>query len=69
VEADPHLDTYNEIAVGVRHLGGADRIHQPQFLALADHDAVREAEDAGMRDVQIGENADLTRLDHMLAEA
>jgi hypothetical protein len=29
---------------------------------------MREAEDAGMRDVQIRENADLARLDHVLAE-
>ena len=29
---------------------------------------MREAEDAGVRDVQISENADLARLDHMLAE-
>jgi hypothetical protein len=30
---------------------------------------MRVAEDAGVRDMQIGENADLARLDHVLAEA
>ena len=35
---DPHLDADDEIAVGVRHLHGVDRLHQPHFLALADHD-------------------------------
>ena len=53
----------------LRHLDGVDRIHQPHLLALADHDPMREAEDAGMRDMQIGQNADLARLDHVLAEA
>ena len=69
VQADPHLDADDEVAVGVRDFGRADRIHQPQLLALADHDAVGEAKDAGMRDMQIGEDAHLARLDHMLAEA
>jgi len=32
-------------------VGGVDRIHQPDLFALADHDPMREAEDAGMRDV------------------
>lgn len=64
-----HLDADDEIAVGVGHLGRLDRIHQPQLLALADHDPVREAENAGMRDMQISEDTNLARLDHMLAEA
>ena len=69
MEADPHLDADDEVAVGLGHLDRVDRIHQPELLALADHDPLREAEDAGMRDVQIGEDADLARLDHVLAEA
>ncbi|MGY4354189.1 hypothetical protein ACVW0J_000682 [Bradyrhizobium sp. i1.7.7] len=69
VQPHAHLDADDEVAVGIGHLGRLDRVHQPQLLALADHDPVREAEDAGMRDVQIGEDADLARLDHMLAEA
>ena len=64
-----HLDADDEVAVGLRHGDGVDRIHQPDLLALADHDPMREAEDAGVRDMQIGENADLARLDHVLAEA
>ena len=46
-----------------------DRVHQPQLLALADHHAVGEGVDAGVRDVQVGEDAHLARLDHVLAEA
>ena len=53
----------------VRHRDGVDRVHQPDFFALADHDPMREAVDAGMRDMQIGQNADLARLDHVLAES
>ncbi|MGF6425162.1 hypothetical protein ABIE91_000382 [Bradyrhizobium elkanii] len=59
----------DQVAVLVGDPRRVDRIHQPQFLALADHHAIREAEDAGVRNVQIGEDADLARLDHMLAEA
>ena len=69
MEADPDLDADDEIAVRVRHVSGVDRIYQPELLALAYHDPIREAEDAGMRDMQVGENADLARLDHVLAEA
>ncbi len=69
VTADADLDADDEIAIGVRHGDGVDRIHQPELLALADHDAVRKAENAGVRDMQIGENADLAGLDHVLAEA
>ena len=67
--ANPHLDTDNQVAVLLRDLDGADRIHQPKLLALPDHDPVREAEDAGVRDVQICEDTNLARLDHVLAEA
>jgi len=69
VQADAHLDADNQVAVLLGHRDGVDRIHQPDLLALADHDPVREAENAGVRYMQIGENADLARLDHMLAEA
>src|SRR5882757_2314289 len=69
VAAYAHLDADDEIAVELRHPDGVDRIHQSDLLALADHDPMREAEDAGMRDVQISEDADLARLDHVLAEA
>src|SRR6202040_2752109 len=63
VEAYPHLDADNEVAVGLGHGDGVDRIHQPEFLTLANHDPMREAEDAGVRDMQISENADLARTD------
>lgn len=69
MQAHAHLDADDEIAIGIGDLGRIDRIHQPQLLALADHDPVRETEYAGMRDVEISENADLARLDHMLAKA
>ena len=48
-----------DVAVGVGHLHGADRVHQPQLLALAHHHAVGEGVDAGVRDVQVGEDAHL----------
>src|SRR5579862_6564180 len=67
--ADPYLDAHDEVAVRFRDLDGIDRIHQPELLAFTDHDAVGEAEDAGMRDMQIGKDAHLAWLDHMLAEA
>ncbi len=68
VEAYSHLDADDEVAVLLRHLDGVDRIHQPELLALADHDPMRKAEDAGMRNMQIGEDADLARLDHVFPE-
>ena len=69
MEPDPHLDADDEVAVGLCHRDGVDRVHQPHLLALADHDPMREAVDAGVGDVQIGQNADLARLDDVLAEA
>src|SRR5215475_3476761 len=69
MESHAYLDADDEIAVALRDLHRVDRVHQPDLLALADHDALRKAVDAGVRDVQIGEDADLARLDHMLAEA
>src|SRR5882724_9028462 len=67
--AHPHLDADDEVAVGLRNLNGIDRIHQPDLLTLANHDAMRVAVDAGMRDMEIRKNADLARLDHVLAKA
>ena len=67
-QTDPDLDADDEVAILVRDARGIDRIHQAQLLAFADHHPVGEAEDAGMRDMQIGQDANLARLDHMLAE-
>src|SRR5713101_2658116 len=69
MKPDPDLDADDEIAILIRHRDGVDRIHQPDLLTLADHDPMREAVDAGVRDMKIGENTDLARLDHVLAEA
>ena len=69
VATDAHLDADDEIAIGV---GDGDRIgrrHQPDVLAFANHDGVREPVDASERDMKIGENANLAWFDHMLAEA
>ena len=66
---DPHLDADHDVAVRVGDLHGFDRRHQPHLLALADHDGLGEREDAGERDMQIGEDAHLAALDHVLAEA
>ena len=68
-QPDAHLDADDHVAVGVGDLHGVDRVHQAQLLALAHHDAVGEAVDAGVRHVQVGEDAHLARLDHVLAEA
>ena len=68
MHADAHLDADDHVAVGVRHLDGIDGVHQAQIRALAHHHAVREAEDAGVRHVQVGQDAHLRRLDHVLAE-
>jgi hypothetical protein len=68
VEPYPHLDADDEVAVSLCHRNRVDRIHQPHLLALTDHDPMREAVDPGVGDVQIGQDADLARLDHMLAE-
>ena len=40
VQTYPHLDADDEVAIFIRHLGGVDRIHQPKFFALADHDPI-----------------------------
>src|SRR5713101_6485802 len=68
MKPDPDLDADDEIAVLIRHRDGVDRIHQPDLFTLADHDPMREAVDAGMRDMQVSQNADLARLDHVLAK-
>ena len=69
VLADPHLDADDDVAVGVGDLDRLARRHQPEIAAFADHDPPRKGEDAGEGDVQIGEDARLAPLDHMLAEA
>jgi hypothetical protein len=69
VEPYLHLDADDEVAVLLGHIYGVDRIHQAHLFALADHDPMRETEDAGVGHVQIGQNADLARLDDVLAEA
>ena len=66
---DPHLDADDDVAVGIGHLDGVERRHQAQLLALAHQDPVREGEDAGVRDVQVGQDAHRAALDHVLAEA
>ena len=68
MQPDAHLDADDHVAVGVGHLDGVDGVHQAQVAALAHHDAVGEAEDAGVRHVQVGQDAHLGRLDHVLAE-
>ncbi len=69
MEPYPYLDADDEGAGGLRHPDRVDRVHQPHLFALADHDPMRETVDAGMGDVQIGQNANLARLDDVLAEA
>ena len=42
------MPTTGHLAVFVRNLDGVDRIYQPEFLTLADHDPIRKAETPGM---------------------
>ena len=67
--ADAHLDADDDIAIGIGDLDRIERCHQAEFLALAHHDPWREGEDAGERDMQIGEDAHLAALDHVFAES
>jgi hypothetical protein len=68
VQPHPHLDAHDEVAIGVGHSRAIDGVHQHEFAALAHHHAVVEAVDAGMGNVQIGEDAHLARLDHVPAK-
>jgi hypothetical protein len=67
--ADSNLYPDDHIAIGVGDLDGLGRRHQTQFLAFPDHYGSRERENAGKRDVQVGEDAHRARLDDMLATA
>ena len=69
MQAHSHLDADDHVAVGVGDLDGIYRVHHAQLFALAHHDPLREAVDASMGHVQIGEDAHLARFDHVLAEA
>src|SRR4051812_24688942 len=66
--ADTHLDADDEIAVGVRDFDRVDRVHKPQLFAFTDHHATRKAVDAGVRDVQVSQDANLAWLDDVLAK-
>ena len=66
--AHADLDADDDVAIGIGDLHRIDGRHQPDLLALADHDPMREAVDAGMRDMQVGQNANLAGLDHVLAK-
>ncbi len=66
--ADAHFDADNDVSIGVGNLRGVVWRHQADFLALSDHHARREGVDAGKGDMQIGKDAHLAALDHMLAE-
>ena len=51
------------------HLQAFARVQQAHVAGLADHDGLGEREDAGERDVEIGQDADRRALDHELAKA
>ena len=57
IAPDAHLDAGEHIAIGVARPRPCRGRQQPLVAALADHDALGEAIDAGERDVQIGEDA------------
>jgi hypothetical protein len=69
VKPDPDLDPDDEVAICIRDLRAVDRVHERELAAFADHHPLVEAVDAGMRDVQVGEDAHLGGLDDVLAKA
>src|SRR6202522_3000237 len=64
--AHPDLDAADRIAMGARDFDRVDRRHQSEIAAFADHDALGEAINTGERYVEVGDDADRRRLDHML---
>ena len=66
-DADLYAD--DDVAVFGRDGGGFFRRHQANILALPDHDRLGKPEDAGKRDVQVGEDARFAAFDDVAAEA
>ena len=58
IPPDAHLDAGDQIAVRLDDPHAFARIEKPQIGALADHYSGAEGEDAGERDVEIGNNAE-----------
>jgi hypothetical protein len=54
IPPDAHLDAGDQIAVRLDDPHAFARIEKPQICALADHYSGAEGEDAGERDVEIG---------------
>ena len=69
VPPDPHLDPDDDVAVRLGHRRRLPRRHEPHVVAFADHDRLREAEDAREGDVEVDEHPRLRPVDHMRAEA
>ena len=67
--ADARLDADDDVRVLARRRAAFVRVEQPHVGALADHHVLGEGEDAGKRDVDVGQDARPGRLDHVLAEA
>src|ERR1700678_2149909 len=63
--AYPDLDAADRVAMGARHFDRVDRRHQSEIAAFADHDPFGEAVNAGERYVEVGDDANWRRLDHM----
>ena len=67
--ADAHFHAHDQIAVLVDDAHALGRIEQPDIHALPDHHRLAEGKDAGEGDIQIGQDADGRRLDHVAAKS
>ncbi len=66
--ADADFDADDRIQIASGDLDRVDRRHEPEVAALADHHALRKAEYAGERNIEISEDSDRGRTDHMAQE-
>jgi hypothetical protein len=69
VAPDAHLDADDQIAMLPGDLQAFAGVQQANVAGLTHHHGFGEREDAGERDVEIGQDADRRPLDHELAKA
>ena len=55
--ADAHLDAHDQVAILARHAHALVEVEKAQIRRFADHHGAAEREDAGERDVEVGEDA------------
>ena len=67
--AHAHLDADDQVAILARHAHAFVEVEETQVRRFADHHGAAEREDAGERDVEIGEDAHRRGLDDVPPEA